>query len=68
MVMCVPPQIFATRQQILNPLRNESTEGNLEGQGTDIDRIISTRARMTIDAVASDSNGVGESLRCGCLL
>ena len=62
------PQVLATRQQVLNPLRYQRTERNLEGQGTDIDIVVSTRARMKIDAVASESNGVGESLRCDCLL
>jgi len=57
-------QILATGQEVLNPLRNESPERNLKGQGSDIDVVVSTRTRMQVDAIATDSNGVGKSLRC----
>ena len=55
--------VLARRQQVLNPARKQRPERDLERQTGDVDVVVAARARVQIDAVVADPDGVLEGLR-----
>src|SRR5690625_7877036 len=50
--------IFVRRRKVFDPLGNQRSERNLETQGGNIDVVIASGARMKVDVVAADANGI----------
>ena len=50
--MCSGSEVLRRRQQVLDALRNQRPEWNLEWQGTDVDVFGCRLPRMQVDAIA----------------
>ena len=54
-------EVFARGQQILHALGQQRAQRNLEGQGADINVVVPTGARMQINPVTPDADGIRKS-------
>ena len=55
-------QVLAGRQQVLDPPGDQGAERDLERQRADVDVVVAAGARVQVDPVAADADGVGERL------
>ena len=60
-------QVLATSDQILHPLRNQSSKRNLERAARCVEIVITTGRWVKIKDVMPDSHGVGKLVRQGVL-